>query len=119
MGGFVAVWNLRHDYDAEGLRKDLYEVDFEPDVVKRFADIDGAFALVFREEYKAAAMALALDDIDPCKGILKDSGDRIRVAQWSAGAAEHWSDENVPAQVKTVMSELHPQLLRDWATQKL
>ena len=63
----VAVWNLDPDYTEESLREALMQIDFEPLLVKDCSggNGNGVFVLDFKEEYMAAACAVALNEAGP------------------------------------------------------
>ena len=85
------MWNLDPSYKVEHLRGDLWEVDFEPEVIAPCGN--GAFGLVFGEKYEATGLAVALDCIDPAQKVVRCRGDLpVRVAEWE--------DECIPRRIR-------------------
>ena len=64
-----------------------------------------AFGVSFLESSSAAAAAVALDEIDPNRNILKHSDEIAHVAEWKRQAEEQW-DESVPRFVQTCMARV-------------
>mmetsp|Transcript_70632 Transcript_70632/g.204702 ORF Transcript_70632/g.204702 Transcript_70632/m.204702 type:complete len:210 (+) Transcript_70632:101-730(+) len=109
----VGIWNLDQVYDASSLRAALAEVDFEPDEVRQLADLPGAFALKFGESYMSAAIAMALDRIDPQKDVLRDNGTPVRVERWIGEGSSFTSNSDVPMDIKSGMSSLLSTLMQE------
>ena len=82
----VAMWNLAHDYTAETLRADLFEVDFVPKEI--FWHRGEVWQIVMPTAAMATAMQTVFNFIDPNEKVLKphqdDTGTAmpVRVAQW-------------------------------------
>ena len=87
----VAMWNLAHDYTAETLRADLFEVDFVPKEI--FWHRGEVWQIVMPNAAMATAMKTVFDFIDPDEKVLKPfqrdtaTAMPIRVALWGEVAA--------------------------------
>ena len=100
----VAMWNLAHDYTAETLRADLFEVDFVPKEI--FWHRGEVWQIVMPTAAMATAMQTVFNFIDPDEKVLKPSQDDTGTAMPVCVA--QWGEVGIPLSPKKTVSTKPP-----------
>ena len=77
---FAALWSLDPSYNEQEVEEALEAIGFNPEHVSKLGE--GAFGLAFGDVHSGVAFSLALDGIDPKRGVLKYRDEGVRVAPW-------------------------------------